>query len=182
MTDPTPEPDPTHDPTPDPTPDPPAPDDLAAEVEKWKHFARQHEKTAKANADAAAELQALKDAAKTEAERTADALTAAQREAADARLELTRMKVASRDPRLLEVADLITGSTEEEMTAAAERLLSVMKPATPPTPTGSADGGPQGAPKVGQLSRDALKTMTPEQILEAKAAGQLDDVLGITTP
>lgn len=50
------------------------------------------------------------------------------------------------------------------------------------TPTGSPDGGPQGTPGPAQLSRDDLKTMTPEAITEAKAKGQLNTLLGITTP
>ena len=34
---------------------------------------------------------------------------------------------------------------------------------------------------LGQLARHQLADMTPDQILAAKAAGQLDDLLGITT-
>lgn len=48
-------------------------------------------------------------------------------------------------------------------------------------PTGNPDGGPQGNPGLPQLSRDDLKSMTPEAIVEAKANGQLSTLLGITT-
>lgn len=46
------------------------------------------------------------------------------------------------------------------------------------TPTGSADGGPQGDPPnpVKQLTRADLDGMTPAEIVAARKAGQLDDL------
>ena len=52
--------------------------------------------------------------------------------------------------------------------------------ATPPPPTGAADGGPQGGSKPGQLTRDDLSSMTPDQITQAKADGRLNGLLGIS--
>jgi hypothetical protein len=77
------------------------------------------------------------------------------------------------------------GSTEEELAEDADRLLALVKPndGTPPKPNGSADTGPQGGSDKGkpkQLSRADLGAMTAEQINEAKAKGQLDDLLGIS--
>lgn len=44
---------------------------------------------------------------------------------------------------------------------------------------GSADAGPQGsAAGVKQLTRSDLTNLTPEQIVEAKAKGQLNDLIG----
>lgn len=43
---------------------------------------------------------------------------------------------------------------------------------------GSGDGGTRKDSRPKQLTRDDLKTMSPEQIVEAKAKGQLVDVLG----
>ncbi|MGW4124760.1 hypothetical protein [Nocardia sp. NPDC004711] len=55
-------------------------DDLRAALSKSKEFARTWEKRAKDNAGAAKELAEIKDAQKTETERTADKLAEAQRE------------------------------------------------------------------------------------------------------
>jgi hypothetical protein len=43
---------------------------------------------------------------------------------------------------------------------------------------GSGDQGGKSKSKPSQLSRDDLKRMTPQQIVDAKAAGQLDRLLG----
>ena len=44
---------------------------------------------------------------------------------------------------------------------------------------GDADAGPKGGPKGGQItSREELNRMTPEQVVEAEAAGRLDTLLG----
>lgn len=184
MTDPAPDPAPAPDPEPTTPPsvtdpDPAKVDDPAAEIAKWKHFAREHEKAAKANADAARKLQEIEDAAKTQAEKDADARAAAEARAVKAETDLLRHKVASTKGIPVDLADLLTGADEAEMTAVADRLLA-MKGTTPPAPSGGADGGPQGAPvhKVPQLTRADLSTLTPEQIVDAKAKGQLNDLLG----
>jgi hypothetical protein len=182
MTDPT--PDPAPDPTPDPTPDPAPAEDPAAELEKWKHFARTHEKAAKANAEAAAKLQAIEDAAKTQAEKDSEARTAAEQRATQAETDLARLKVATSKGLPPELAARLVGSTEAEMAEDADRLLEVMKPITPaatPAPTGKADSGPQGTPKPGQLSRADLQSMSAKDITEARRSGLLGDVLAGTT-
>ena len=58
--------------------------DLAAEVEKWKQFARKHEERAKANSNAAKELEKLKQASMTEQEK------AVEQARAEARAEALR--------------------------------------------------------------------------------------------
>lgn len=75
-----------------------------------------------------------------------------------------------------EAADLVTGSTREEMEANADRLVALIAP--PPAPTGSADGGPRGttAPSLGQLGRADLQRMSPAEIVAARKAGRLDDL------
>lgn len=147
MTDPTPEPDAPDAPEPEPTPTPePEPVDQAAELEKWKHFAREHERSAKANAAAARKLQEIEDAAKSQAEKDAEAKAAAEARAAKAEADLARLKVATAKGIPLELVDRLIGADETELAADADRLLSVIKPATPAAPGGSADGGPQGAP------------------------------------
>lgn len=62
-------------------------------------------------------------------------------------------------------------------------LAARHKANTTPPPPGSADGGPQGKgdpTKPKQLTRADMAGMTSEQIVEAKANGQFDELLGIT--
>lgn len=173
--------DPPADPPADPPTDPPA-IDPTDEVAKWKAMARKHEAAAKANADAATKLAEIEAANKTQAEKDAEAKTAAEQRAVAAETALARLKVAASKGLPSELADRLQGANEQEMAEDADRLLEVMKPTTPPPP-GSADGGPQGTgdpSKPKQLTRSDLAAMTPDQIVEAKAKGQLDDLLGIT--
>lgn len=46
---------------------------------------------------------------------------------------------------------------------------------------GGADGGARKGSQVSQLTEQDLKRMTPQQIVDAQAAGRLDDLLGVTT-
>lgn len=63
-----------------------------------------------------------------------------------------------------------------------ETYLRTGTPAPPPPPPpGSADSGAR-TPTPGQITdREVLKTMTPEQIEEARIAGRLNHLLGIAT-
>jgi len=182
----TPPTEPTPEAEPDTPPDtPPSDKDLAAEVDKWKAMARKHEGAAKANADAARKLAEIEDAAKSEAERLADQATKAEQRATRAETALARLRVAASKGLPPDLADRLVGATEEELAEDADRLMALVKPTdgTPPKPAGSADTGPQGAPdpsKPKQLTRDDLARMTSDEITEAKAKGQLNEMLGIS--
>ncbi len=79
------------------------------------------------------------------------------------------------------VADdgLVTGVEEAVKVLLEAKPYLVGKPSTP-TP-GGADGGTRNTVPPGQqLTRDDLKRMSPEQIVEAEAKGQLNDLLGVT--
>ena len=177
MTDPAPDPAPSPKPDPaphapaDPPPDSPAPEDPTAEIAKWKHFAREHEKAAKANADAARKLAEIEDAAKTQAEKDAEARAAAEARATKAETDLLRLKVASAKGIPADLADLLTGSDEAEMGAVADRLLSMRSAGTPPA--GSADGGPKGTPPA-PPDIDA-------QIAAAQAKGDVRTVIALNS-
>lgn len=191
---------PAGDPAP-PTPkvDPPAPPepvDHEAEAAKWKALARKHERgqldalglkdTSELDAlrEAARRLTELEEADKTEAQKAADKAAEAEARATRAETELLRTKVAAEKGIPATEADLLTGSTRAEMEAVADRLAGLLKPGTPPAPTGSADGGPQGDPPspVKQLTRADLKGMSAAEIVAARKAGQLDDLTsGVTT-
>ena len=73
--------------------------------------------------EAAKRLAEIEEANKTEAQKSADALAAAQRDAEAARAEALRYKVASKFQIGDEDADLfLTGTDEETLTKQAERL------------------------------------------------------------
>jgi membrane protein involved in colicin uptake len=75
--------------------------------------------------DLARRLQAIEDRDKTETQKLAEAKTAAEREAATAKQELMRYRVAAAKKLPAALADRLKGSTEDEMTEDADRLLEV---------------------------------------------------------
>lgn len=92
-------------------------------VEFWKQKAREQEKRAKENSSAAKRLAEIEEANKTEAQKTADALAAAQRDAETARAEALRYRIASKHQVSDEDAELfLTGTDEETLTRQAQRL------------------------------------------------------------
>jgi hypothetical protein len=115
---------------------------------------------AKANADAAKELAALKEAQKTEAEKTADRIKALEDAVQTSTIDALRSRIAAKngiDPE--DAALLLTGTDEETITAQAERLAKV-KPATSPRSPdlgkGTGDGKGSDA-EARQFARDFFK-------------------------
>ncbi len=92
-------------------------------VDFWKAKAREQEKRAKENAEAAKRLAEIEQSQKSEAEKAADRLRQIEAERDEARREALRFKVASKYGIGDEDADLfLTGSDEETLTKQAERL------------------------------------------------------------
>ena len=77
-------------------------------------------------------------------------------------------------------ADLLSGSSEDELRASAERLLA-WRAAQVPKGAPASDAGVRGDEirAAKQLTREDLKTMSAEQINQARRAGQLNDVMGL---
>ena len=97
-----------------------------AEAKKWRDMSRQNEKKWKDASPALEELQKIRDSQKTESQRQAEALAAAQKDAAEARQANWRLLAAAShdlDPSLI---DDLRGETEEEVSASAERLASAI--------------------------------------------------------
>jgi hypothetical protein len=117
-------------------------DTKPAEVD-WKAKAREWEKRAKANADAASKLAQLEESQKTEAQKLADRATQAEKERDEARLEALRVKVGAAKKLPPAVVDLLKGDTEEELTAHADQLAEHFKQSV--RPSGSADQGTRGS-------------------------------------
>lgn len=82
-------------------------------------------------------LQEFEDRDKTEAQKLAEAKTVAEREAATAKQELMRYRVAAKKKLPAELADRLHGATEEEMAEDADKLLEVFGQRQTP----SYDGG-----------------------------------------
>jgi hypothetical protein len=163
--------------------------DLNAEVEKWKSLSRKNEAQAKANAQAAKELEELKKASLSDQER----LIASTREetALTIRREFAGKFVEA------ELKSAIVGKTIE-----ATALLSFDRNAfiddsgevdsnaiaawveahtkTPEIPAPDLGQGIRGKNPSGkaQLTRADLASMSSQQILEARLDGRLDSLMG----
>ena len=126
--------------------------DPVAEIEKWKALARKNETRAKENAAAAKRLAEIEDAAKTEQQRLEDRATAAERERDEARVELTRLRMAARYGITEDDLDLLGSGTDEEIEARAKRLAERLAPhpAAPAVP-----GRPVEATRLRSAAVDA---------------------------
>jgi len=177
-----PQPDPANAPEPADPPTPPEPPkDWQAEAEKWKRLSRDNETRAKANADAAKRLAEIEDAAKSESEKLAEKLTAAE----DRVKAATVMAVAARveamaagrfaDPQDAVDAlggDFLDDSGKIDATAIAVALDALLErkphwaaadPAAPRTP----------APDPAQGARPGAIPTLAAQIAEAERSGDI---------
>lgn len=105
-------------------------------VDKLRKEAAKYRTEAKANAEAAERLAQIEEANKTEAQKLADRLAAAEKAATDAQRDALRFRIASRFQISDEDADLfLTGGDEDTLTKQAERLAArndeAGKPRTP---------------------------------------------------
>lgn len=148
----------------------------------WKREARKWEQRAK-------EAQAFKDAAdkwreyeqnqKSDQEKLAERLATAEALASEASTKLTRYEVASQKGIPAEALDLLHGSTREELEVAADKLLSLIADQSKPkSPIPDANQGKPAPANVGQIDAATLNTMSPTEIMRAKAEGRLDSLLG----
>lgn len=126
--------------------------DPVAEIEKWKTLARKNEARAKENAAAARRLAEIEDAAKTEQQRLEERAAAAERERDEARVELTRLRMAARYGIGEDDLDLLGSGTDEEIEARARRLAERLAPhpSAPPVP-----GRPVEAARLRSAAVDA---------------------------
>lgn len=165
--------------------------DWKAEADKWKALARKHENTSTSTLK---ELEQMRSSQMSESEK---AIADAEKRGRDSavlelRADMARAKLqaaaagkVSDIDSLLELVDINrlvneNGVDEAAIAATIERLTKVA-PAQPATPKfGSVELGPQGD-RPRQFGESDLARMTPEQIVDARAKGQLDDLLGVTS-
>lgn len=98
--------------------------DWAAEAAKWKAMSRRHEATAKQNADAARKYAEWEDSQKSEQQRLADQLAAAEQRAVQAELGRAKLMAAATYNIPASMLDRISGSTEDEINEAAEMIAT----------------------------------------------------------
>jgi Domain of unknown function (DUF4355) len=97
-----------------------------AEAKKWKDFARKHEAKVKELSPAARKLAEIEDANKSEVQRATDRAAEAERRAAEAEGRYHRTLAAAQYGLPPELIDLVGGTSEDEITASAEQIASVI--------------------------------------------------------
>lgn len=96
-------------------------------VDFWKQKAREQEKRAKDNADAAKRLAEIEDAQKSEAQKAADALSKAEQRAVQAEARALSLTIATEHKLGTEDAALLAALPDEDsMRALAKRLAGQM--------------------------------------------------------
>lgn len=154
-------------------------------VSKLRKEAAQYRTEAKANADAAKRLAEIEEASKTEAQKLADRLAAAEAKVAESELKALRAEVAQAKGV---PAALLSGSTADELNAAADALIAFRgeAPKLPVAPSAAGQGKvgePIGA-GAPQLTADDLTRMTAAKdydgITKAQSEGRFNALLGIS--
>ncbi len=114
---------------------------------------------------------------KSELQKAQEAAAKAEARAAAMEAEAMRAKVAAATGV---DADLLSGSSEEELRASAERLLA-WRGAQVPKGAPATDAGVRGDEirAARQLTREDLKKMSPAEIIKARQDGQLNNIMGI---
>lgn len=151
--------------------------DWEAEARKWKELSRKNESRMKENAEKARLYDEAQEQGKSELQKAQEAAAKAEARAAAMEAEALRAKVAAATGV---DADLLSGSSEEELRASAERLLA-WRGAQVPKGAPAADAGVRGDEIRAdrQLTREDLKKMSPAEILKARKDGQLNNIMGI---
>lgn len=103
-------------------------------VDKLRKEAAKYRTEAKANADAAKKLADIEDSQKSEVQKLNEQFEAARADAADARAELLRYRIASQHgiTDADDIALFLTGSDEETLSKQAERLIARVEDASKP--------------------------------------------------
>lgn len=151
--------------------------DWEAEARKWKELSRKNESRMKENAEKARLYDEAQEQGKSELQNAQEAAAKAEARAAAMEAEVMRAKVAASTGV---DADLLSGSSEEELRASAERIIA-WRGAQVPKGAPSSDAGIRGEQiqAAKQLTREDLKKMSPSEILKARKDGQLNNIMGI---
>lgn len=151
--------------------------DWEAEARKWKELSRKNEARMKENAEKARLYDEAQEQGKSELQKAQEAAAKAEARADALESKVLRAQVAAAKGV---DADLLSGSTQEELEASADRLLA-WHAAQTPKGAPSSDAGVRGDEirAARQLTRDDLKKMSPSEIVKARKAGRLNKIMGI---
>ena len=151
--------------------------DWEAEARKWKELSRKNESRMKENAEKARLYDEAQEQGKSELQKAQEAAAKAEARAAAMEAEAMRAKVAAATGV---DADLLSGSSEEELRASAERLLA-WRGAQVPKGAPATDAGVRGDEirAARQLTREDLKKMSPAEIIKARQDWQLNNIMGV---
>jgi hypothetical protein len=153
--------------------------DWEAEVAKWKAMSRRHEATAKANAEAARKYAEFEESQKSEQQRIADRLAAAEQRAVAAEIGRAKLMAAAAYNIPTSLLDRLGGSNEDEINEAAQELSRELEAelgrrlaAMPPPPVSEKDEEEHSYPvrtrPVESLTPGALPAdYAPEDVNEA---------------
>lgn len=109
---------------------------VEAQETDWKAEARKWESRAKANKDASDRLAEIEESQKTEQERLVGRAEAAERELEQSRFEALRFSVIARHEVPEKYQHLIRGSSEEELSEAANAVAELVAATSKPQNTG----------------------------------------------
>jgi hypothetical protein len=146
----------------------------------WKKEARKWEARAKeANAlkDDAERWREYEQSQKSDHEKLAERLATAESTASEAVAQLTRYEVATQKGIPADALELLQGSDRTQLEASADKLLSLIADQSKPKLRPDTNQGQPAPANVGQITRAELETMTPSEIMKAKAEGRLTDLL-----
>jgi len=164
--------------------------DLNSEVEKWKALSRKNEAQAKANAQAAKELEALKQASLSDQERLIETTKAETRQAVRleyaSKLAEAELKSALNGKVLegnsilnFDKSNFIDENGDVDSTAIQAWVEAHTKTAEVPLPDLGQGIRSKTISGTSQIrSRDELSNMTPQEILAARTDGRLDALMG----
>lgn len=128
--------------------------DWKAEARKWESRAKENLASAKANEGAAKRLAEIEESQKTEAQKAQERLEAAEKRAAELELKAARAEVAAEKGV---PANLLTGSTREDLEASAEALIAFRGTQEPPRLHVPGEGRSPDLPLNGDGLEESLK-------------------------
>lgn len=99
---------------------------LKAEARKWEGRSKSNLADKNAEAEKAKKWEEYVNSQKSDAEKLAEQLANAQKEAESARVTLAKYRVAAEKGISIEALDFIHGSTDEEIAANADKFLSII--------------------------------------------------------
>lgn len=132
----------------------------------------------KAREELAVKVQKYEDENKTESEKLLSAKEAAEKRADEAEERLMRAEVAAEKGLTAKQAKRLTGTTREELEADADELLAEFAPTKSASP--DLKQGVRSTSSQGQLTREDIAGMSPQEVDKARREGRLDRVLGKT--